>query len=760
MSPQAAGRGNGFVPWSVPAAGGMVLGVACSGGVAAGTGVALALTAAVAAALLAARGRAAHWRASAAMALVAFAVGAIRHELWEARPDPVRPYLEQETRWVGSYDGEWFSATEPVATRLALVSREPLQPGALRLTGTARRAPGKRNPGGFDYAAYLARRGVSAQLFVANVLEARPRSGARQRLARGVAAGLPAEVAGLQLAMTLGLRDDLTSEDRDAFRRSGLAHVLALSGLHFGVLLAAAGRALKPLGRRRRPVLLALIVGFVVLVGPTPSVVRAAAMALASLLALTSGVGRLEAWPVLALSACVSLLLQPQMLFDLSFQLSYMALLGLLAFSGPIARALGVRDAVTDPLRPDLPGAGTRGARGRLRRYGALALGASIAAQLPSLSLVAGTFGSVPAFSPLVNLIGVPLSALLVPLGFLAGLVGLAWEPLAAGVNAIVLPIARGLIALADLGARLPVIGWPHVEWLGHLCWAAFVVALWLAARRRLRPSRVLLVTLVAAVVPTAAGSARPPPDVWFLDVGQGDATLIRLRGGYDVLIDGGGTPFSDFDVGERVVLPALRALGVRDLDAVIATHPDADHVEGLLSLLRDVPVGTLVTGPPTPTIPLDTRVRDLAAELGLDVHVAVRGETLVLGRSGEARLEILHPPAGPPEEPGNEASVVTLLRYRGQPVLLAMADAGMVTEDELALGRIHTLKVGHHGSRYSTSDELLVATRPSLAVISVGENRYGHPHPTVLARLREHGVPVITTLSSGAVRLALKVTP
>ncbi len=760
MSPQAVPGRTAFVPWSVPAAGGMALGVATSGGVAIGFAVALAAAAAAAAALVADRGRRTSLRAGATLALAAFAVGALRHELWEARSDPAAPFLEQETRWVGTYDGEWFSATEPVVARLAPVFREPLRPGTLTLIGTATRPPGKRNPGGFDYAAYLQRRGVTAQLFVAEVVDASPRSGARQRLARGVAAGLPSEVAGLQLAMTLGLRDDLTTEDRDAFRRSGLAHVLALSGLHFGVLLAAAGRALKPLGRHRRPVLLALIVGFVALVGPAPSVVRAAAMALSSLLALTSGVGRLEAWPVLALSACVSLLLQPQMLFDLSCQLSYLALAGLLAFSGPIARALGVRDAVADPLLPSLPGTASAGSGGRLRRYAALALGASIAAQLPSLSLVAGTFGSVPVFSPLVNLLGVPLSALLVPLGFLAGLVGLAWEPLAVAVNAFVLPIARALIGLAGMGARLPAIGWPHVEWLGHVCWAAFVVGLWLAARGRLRPRRLMAVTLVAVVVPTAAGSARPPPDVWFLDVGQGDATLIRLRGGYDVLIDGGGTPFSDFDVGERVVLPALRALGVRDLDVVIATHPDADHVEGLMSLLRDLPVGTLVTGPPTPSIPLDTQLRDLAAELGLSVHVAVRGEAIVLGRTGEARLEVLHPPAGPPEEPGNEASVVTLLRYQGQPVLLAMADAGMVTEDDLALGRAYALKVGHHGSRYSTSDELLVATQPSLAVISVGENRYGHPHPSVLARLAEHGVPVMTTQASGAVRLALEGTP
>ncbi len=710
-----------------------------------------------------ARRRGGAFAGAAALLALACAVGAARQLAHLARPDAVAAHLGQSQVWTGRYDGVWFQARAPIRARLALVARDDLPTGELEVVGEARRPPGKRNPGGFDYRAYLARRGVSAQLFVREVVNARPRAGARDRMARGVSAGLPPDLAGLLVAMTLGTRDDLSDEHREAFGRSGLAHVLALSGLHFGVLLAAAERALRGLGARRRPLLIALGLGFVALVGPSPSVVRASAMALAALLALTSGVGRLRPWPVLGLAACVSLLLQPQMLADPSFQLSYLALVGLLLYAGPLSRLLGAGAAGPGglealELRELGGGGGARGAdggRARARAFVAQAIAASVAAQLPSVSLVAGSFGTVPVLSPLVNIVGVPLAGLLVPLGFASGLLGLVWTPLAAALNVVTRPLALALTGLAGAGARLPAVSWSEVGWLGHLCWAVAAASLALALRRRLRPHRTLAVLLVAGAVPYAVGGAEAPPDVWFLDVGQGDAALVRLPGRYEVLIDAGGTPFSDFDVGARVVVPALRALGVDELEVVVATHPDADHVEGLLAVLGSLPVGALVTGPPQPGNALDDELRRLADARGVAVHAAVRGEVIAAGRSGEARLEVLSPPAGT-RQAGNEASVVLLLRLRGEAVALFLGDVGAETERDLALPRVHLLKVGHHGSRYSTSEELLRATRPQLAVVSVGQNTYGHPHPSVLERLAAHGVPVVTTLEAGAVRVPL----
>lgn len=767
-----------YVPWPLPAAVGLALGICAAAALP--TWVALAtvlgLASGVAATVARRHGSCPTWLL---VAVVAMAVGAARFALWRHAPDPVAPLLGREARWIGHSDGNVLRVLDPVRTRLALVPTGPVEEvpsGWVTVVGTAERADGKRNPGGFDYAGYLRRRGVTAELFVAGVVEARGRRSVRDRLLAGVREGLSEEAAALMAAMTLGVRDDLGAL-RDRFAAAGLAHVLALSGLHVGVLLAAIGRLLAALGRRRYPWLILITVGFVALVGPSPSVVRAAVMALAVLAGLASGAGRVAPWTALGLAATAGLLHAPQMLFDASFQLSYLAVGGMLAFLPPwLAVANGASDGPAPARRrptvlpnrgrpvgsaTDVIGPWARRARPVVVAGGA----ASVAAQLPSLSLVAGSFGSVPLASPLVNLLAVPLAGVLVPLGFLAGAAGLVASPLAWLVNRATSPLAEALLALAAVGERLPALAWGEVTWLGHACWAATVVALAAWAHGMLRPRHALTVALCAGVTTWTVPPAAAPPDVWFLDVGQGDAVVLRLPGGVHALIDGGGTPFSDFDVGARVVLPALRALGVHRLDVVVATHPDADHVEGLLAVLERMPVATLITGPSAPGVAFDERLRALARANGTRVHEARRGERIHLGRpssdraGGRAVLEVLNPGADAAErvvESPNETSVALALWLDGTPRAVFLGDLGVATEARLAVPPVEVLMVGHHGSRGSTSEALLRAARPRLAVISVGRNRYGHPHPSVVERLRSAGVTVRTTLEHGAVRVPL----
>lgn len=680
-------------------------------------------------------------------------MAACRFELHEAvtrhQVEVVRPWLGTTTRWEGSFDGVTFLATSPVGARLALVSMATLPVGRVEVDATLEEAPGKRNPGGFDYRAHLLRRGIAGQLFVDDVIAASPVATVRERLRRGVAAGLPPDLATLMVAMTLGLRTDLGAV-RDSFTAAGLAHLLSLSGLHFGVLLAAAARLTVRLGRARVYVLMLLTVSFVALVGTAPSVVRAASMAMAALVGLATGVGKFEPWTVLALSFVLGLLLTPQMLLDVSFLLSYLSLAGLLLFVVPLSHRLGLRFTDAAALR--------RRPRALVRTTVLGGCVMSVAAQLPSLSLVAGSFGTVPLVGPLVNVVAVPLAAAAVPLGFAAGLLGLVGEPLAWLVNRLTLIAVRPITWLADAGSLAPALSWAEVDWLGHLCWAAFVAAAALWVRSRLRTRRLLLVALCSGGISFAAGPDLDPPDIWFLDVGQGDSILVRLPGRYEVLIDGGGTPFSDDDVGRRVVIPALRALGVDELEVVVATHPDADHVEGLFSVLEDVPVGTLVTGPTWQDVALDQRLRSIALARGVAVHVAQRGETLVLGGTGRSgTLEVLHPPPGPGGSSSNEASVVLLFRYDGQSVALFTGDSGSPTEEQVAVPHVDLLQVGHHGSRFSTSEHLLLAASPRVAVVSVGENNYGHPHPDVLGRLAARSALVVTTQRHGAVRYDLR---
>jgi competence protein ComEC len=231
---------------------------------------------------------------------------------------------------------------------------------------------------------------------------------------------------------------------------------------------------------------------------------------------------------------------------------------------------------------------------------------------------------------------------------------------------------------------------------------------------------------------------------------------VIRLARGQAVLVDGGGTPFSDFDVGARIVVPALRALGVGALPLVVATHADVDHIEGLVAVLRAFPVGALLIGHPAPERRAFADLMRTADERGVPVVQVRRGETY---RVGGLDLDVLHPTHVPSGEP-NEDSVGLVLRWRGVPWAVLLGDAPAAVEARLAVPPTPLLLAPHHGSASSTSDTLLRAAQPTWAWVSVGENRYGHPAASVLERLAAHGVAVRTTRAEGALRTPFPVPP
>ena len=231
------------------------------------------------------------------------------------------------------------------------------------------------------------------------------------------------------------------------------------------------------------------------------------------------------------------------------------------------------------------------------------------------------------------------------------------------------------------------------------------------------------------------------------LDVGQGDAVLIR-DGNRSLLVDGGGWSSGDF--GGRVLVPALAAEGVRRLDALVLTHPDRDHCAGLLDLVDYLPARELWLAPGAAA---SSCGRALALRPGPRLRLLWRGERAALGGW---RFEALHPPPGGGGD-DNDRSLVLLATAAGRRVLLtgdieAAAERELVAAQREAL-RADVLKVAHHGSKTSTTPAFLAAVAPRLALISSGlNNPYGHPHPTVVARLAERGVPTLRTAAAGMV--------
>jgi competence protein ComEC len=532
----------------------------------------------------------------------------------------------------------------------------------------------------------------------------------------------------LARALVLGDPSRLPLAWRRGLAATGLTHLLSVSGLHVA-MVAALGFLLGGLlggflHRLPRLLLAALAVaGYLLLIGPHPALLRAATMALLALLALAlarpPAAANALGWAVLLLVVA-----SPAVVLRPAFELSAAAAAGVVLLS---------------------PALSLRFHRLPLRLGPALAL--SLGAELAALPVALPLFFSLPILAPLADLVAVPWTGIA-----LAG--SLAWTGVALAFPRLAAAILPGLDTLAAPYAWPAAAGphlWPTLPLLSSLPLAAALAAglalLLLGGRRR-----TLLGLLLVAL---AAGCLQQPftaphgCELALLDVGQGDAILLR-DGPRAILIDGGGWDGADF--GGRVLLPALLGEGVRRLDAIVMTHPDRDHCGGLADIAAHLPVDQVWTGPGWPPT-------GCAGELFALPHV--RNRILLPGTRahvGRWRLTVLH--AGSDETKVNERSLVLRAEAFGRRVLLT-GDAGRQAEREMldhwpaADLRADVLKIGHHGSNGSTSDDFLDTVSPRLALISVGvANPYHHPAPGLLARLAVHRIPLLRTDRGGEVVL------
>lgn len=533
----------------------------------------------------------------------------------------------------------------------------------------------------------------------------------------------PSDPAGLALARALLLGDTsrLAEPLRAGLRRAGLAHLLAVSGLNVTLVAWLLWLAAVALPRSARLLLTAAgVVGYLLLVGPQPPVLRAAVMALVVVAAFLA-----ERPPqilnTLALAAMFLVLLEPAVVVDLGFQLSFIATLALVGLAEPLARRWR-----------------------HLRKGLARPLAASLAAQIATFPLTTPIFAGLAPLGVFWNLLAVPWAGLFLAVAGGWLMTAVLVPPIAGWGAAILELLARPFMALADLDPGLHL--WLPL-WLPS--WAAWLVAVALLAAAWW-PRRALPWVLFALLAAGWLGARDDHAlEVRMLDVGQGDAVLIR-DGRRALLVDGGGWPRGD--IGAAVLAPALAAAGLRRLDAVVMTHPDLDHCGGLVDLARWVPVEEVWMGPGWEG---DECADNLLENRSLRRRQLAQGQTASLGRW---RFEVLHPPA---EERGgrNERSLVLLAEAAGRRLLLT-GDVEAGAERRL-VGccaerlRADFLKVAHHGSKSSTTPLFLTAVRPRIALVSAGRhNPFGHPAPAVLERLRAERVWTLGTAEVGQVRL------
>ena len=642
---------------------------------------------------------------------------------------------------------------------------------AVRVVGRLQSVPAKRNPADFDYGRFLSRRGIYATLTVdepadgiqwvgpptgVTALMSHLRSYVRHHLLLLVP---KVDSQNVLRALVLGERHGIDANQREHFIRSGLMHLLAVSGLHVLLVGMVLYQLLRPMLLRmglswsgmellRTGLTVSLLVLFMMLTGMRASVVRAVVMAV---LLMGSTVLQRNTYSLntLGVAAFVLLLARPSHLFEAGFQLSFSAVAGIVLLD----------PFFSDRLPPSLLNHASV-------RYVSRLFTVSLAATMSTLPVLLYHFGYVSFAGLLLNAAAIPLTMLalgsiLVAL-FLAG-----WlMPAALVFGSAADWLVQGLLHAASFGHD--ALSWATVEryvrdpcLLGALIAFLIMLSLWSQPARRGRAGMAVLMLITASLWgQVLRGAYYPRLEAVFFDVGQGDAALLRLPNRRYVLIDAGVR--NDFtDQGTRTLLPHLKRYGINYLDAVVVTHPHSDHLGGLPGLLRSIPIGQVVHNGHAYSSALYAETRRLLDSLNVE-HRAVRaGDTLGLDPS--VRMQVLAPFSRNPSatSDANDLSLALRVAYRETSFLFAGdVEASLERRIAITYGSLlesDVVKVAHHGSSTSSLPVFVRRALPdtsakSIAVVSVGRNNsFGLPSHDVLHRWHERGATLWLTSRHGA---------
>lgn len=628
------------------------------------------------------------------------------------------------------------------------VSVQPRAGDLWLLRGSVEPFPRPRNPGEMNYGAVLSMSGIDAVIRArrAERVPASPGFDAHTMLGRVQSLAYAwidrlhvGDRSAFLKGVILGYRADLAEDLKSAFLATGTVHILAVSGGNVA-LIALVALVMAGLARLRRRSAFAAAVAAVLfyawVTGSSPSVVRASIMAIVVLTAGVTG-RRADVFQSLAVAAVLLLMLDPRSLFDVGFQLSFISVL-----------AIVIGSPLLEPWLNRLPE--------EIRDYEVVRatvqlLAVSAAAQVGTLPLTMSIFGQVSLVSVVANLAVVPLSGVALVLGVIELLVmpiSFSAASVYAGVNDLVMDLLLGIVRVGAAAPMAAVESFRPDQWT----MAALYAFLGVLACRTLPGLRRGLLVLACALSVVAiwrpvAAAGRTLAEVITIDVGQGDAHLIRTAGGANVLVDAGPSE----SVAERTILPLLERLGVHVLDDVVITHGHRDHAGGLGRLLDHLPVRTLTLSDSVAARP---EIHRLAESKGVRVRTVRSGDLLSVDPA--VRLYVLHPAPGPVGRSANNRSVVFRL-LAGESSMLLTGDLEEDGEDAVLrrygdFVRSDVLKVAHHGSNTGTTPRWLDRVRPDRAVISVGRgNSFGHPAPERLSLFHERRVIVTMTMEEGA---------
>ncbi|MFD2531102.1 DNA internalization-related competence protein ComEC/Rec2 [Gracilimonas halophila] len=649
--------------------------------------------------------------------------------------------------------GGIVSAQEYKARILAdEVSAQPTLGDQVEISGTIIPISGKRNPHEFDYKAYLRSQGISVQVKAEGLHGVVPNKNIlewvwwREKALDLVENNFNSETAAIAKALLVGYKQDLDSDSKLAFARAGLSHIMAVSGLHVGFIVAPFWIIIPYFWTKRYGIMIGLIILIMLLVcyagitGFSPSVMRASVMA--GFLSFGKLFHRVnDSINLTAAAAIVLLVIDPSQLFEIGFQLSFAAVLIILLILPVIQNTL--------PYWV------------RVRWYGKplMVIIVSLVVQFGLYPLQAHYFGEISLVSPVANALFVPLLGLIVPLSLIALFITL------------VIPIAGFIINYPSLlfleWMNAFVTTAANWEWawttasvesdLFFLFWLFLVctISAWNIPALKWKLAIGVIASLCVITSLDVIEKLQPAKlRVIFFDVGQGDATLIQTPSGKNVLVDAGVWSPS-YNSGRSIILPHLQASGIEKLDAVFLSHPHADHIGGIIDLLEGIPIDVIYNSGYEYDSNLYATYLKIAREKSVPVLPLQSGDTL--GIDPSVLFLVMGPEGQKFTSDPNEHSLILNVIY-GKSEFLFVGDAGIHQEERLVkmyddLLDTDLLKVGHHGSRTSSGDVFLDHVSPEKAIISLAENnRFRHPHPEAVDRLWRSKAELLFTSKERAV--------
>ncbi len=609
---------------------------------------------------------------------------------------------------------------------------------------------GPRNPGGFDFRSFYHRKGIYGRIYLADQFPLmyvaadnhpvqRRLESIRESIREIFRTNIGGQPAGLLQALILGDKSEVDPEVRTAFADTGVIHVLAVSGLHVGyvlIILLALTRVLRiPWGWDRLAVIIGLIF-FVLLTGGKPSVIRAALMT--GLYILAPVVNRpAKVWNLIAAAALSILVFNPIYIYDLGFLLSFTAVISIIFFYNLFEKILPVKMRVSN-------------IKNKFLKYSWGLFLVSLSAQIGTLPFTVLFFHRLPIIALVANVLIVPLIGILVALGF--ALLFLNWLPLigfALG-NAIWL-LSQIIILLTKGFSSLPMaaIDMPNPGLMSGLVYVTFLISLYLlSVQSKRKYIFVIFLSLVTCAIWKWA-LIRPGLEILILDVGQGDAAMIKFPNQKTMLVDA-GLRFRKKDMGKNVVIPTAIYMDIDRFDYVVMTHPHNDHVGGIITVLETIPVDTVWDTSVDYSSYAYQAILTVIPELGIEYVYPVRGDIFQI--DSKTTIQVFAPDSNLISDKHNlnNWSIVFKLIY-GKTSFLFTGDLEKEGEQLLRpLGEClnsDVLKVAHHGSITGTTPGFISAVKPQHAVISVGHgNKFKHPSQLTINRLKSAGADIWRT--------------